>query len=570
MLIKDTKNSFPLYCCIVIFLFAFWGYYFLLQAQGAAVFWPATYQGDYFSIDWSILDKQLWSSLWYYHVQLPFYLLYVYLFERVLAPPEGFAAYYILHTMAGLAMVYSLYYLMTRMQGKPWLAASLIILYTITPSFYLNYSQGWHDFFTSCLITFSAYLFYRAHSEKRFRDYFFFFMLLALIGNVRALYHPFLFFLPVILLVLLTSEQGYKSYKKILLAALLPALLILFPYVKNYYLFGAFNVSTHSGRIMVQTTYEFNMHTADKIKYVKAGKLSDLVFCIKKEEDHYAYYNGKLYDEKYCNTVVLPKYSKPYMEQYPQYKNVPILMTPGSNYLGNIGINEENTKNAFKSILLNPKEIPSAMREKWRILFKPNVTYFFGNMRNVRHLPNWLSFNLLNSWPGHHNVLGQYGNLERRASLFLVIILPLLVIFAFSESLVVNNKLRFNLIVLVSILSTTIGYFYWKGCPFSAWEEGTVEYKIIENTGIVFLVIMMSAFVLSWREQGSKLFSIIKQSKNSTLLYMVFVILYTSIMTTILVGVEHQRYRQYIDPLFLILFALYITKFKDLIFKNRI
>jgi hypothetical protein len=316
MLVKNTQSRLPLYCCIVVFLGAFWIYYFLLKAQGAAVFWPATHQGDYFSIDWRILDKNLWSSLWYYHVQLPLYLLYVHLFEHVLAPPEGFIAYYILHTLAGLTMVCSLYYLIIQMQGKPWLAASLIILYITTPSFYLNYSQGWHDFFTACLITFSAYCFYKAQSEKRFRYYFLFFALLAFIGNIRALYHPFLFFLPVVFLVLLTSEQ---KYKKILLAALLPAFLILFPYVKNYYLFGTFNVSTHSGRIMVQTTYEFNMYAEDKIKYVKSGKLSDLIFCIKKEDDHYAYYNGHLYDEEYCKDVVLPKYAKPNIPNIKMY-----------------------------------------------------------------------------------------------------------------------------------------------------------------------------------------------------------------------------------------------------------
>ena len=561
---KSNRIDLGLWLCVGIFLIAFWIYFYILKKQGAEVFWPtATTQDDYFGINWEAMHGHVFSSLLYYHVQLPFYLLYVYLFEYVWFPPNGFLGYYILNTLAGLCMVYSVYQLQILLNVPKKLAVVLILFYVTSPAFYLNYSMGWHDFLTSCLVAFSCYLFVRASMINTFKRYFAFFMLIAFICNIRALYHPIIFFIPLLVYMLITNRNHSK---KILLAVLLPLSLSLLPYIKNWIMFDTFNVSTHSGRVMVQTTYEFSLSNELKEKFVKQGQLSPLVFCIHGAGYPDMVYEGVRYDSIYCQQLA-KKYADAYVARYPQYQQIPFLMSVGANqsnmnYLGNIGINQENTKNALKSFYLYPKEFFDTLPEKTRILIKPNVSYYFGNMQNLRHLPDWVSYNILNFWPGNKNIPGVTGNLEKRGSLFLALGIPLLLLYAGMSLLAIPWLRFFNRIVCIFLVGGALSYLIHLR-SFSAWDGWDIEYKIINFAlSILGIGMLMSILFVCTRLKKHK--SLIANNFFSTqghiLTYIVFLVLYNSVMTIMLVGAEHQRYRQYIDPLLLVLLGSYLNQ----------
>lgn len=577
---SDLSKNLPFLICCIFFILSFWCYFFYLKSFGSKYFWPATFLGSYFNLPFDAIKGHFWQSLLYYHIQLPLYLAYVYLFEFVLFPSQtdflrGFVGYYLLHLIFGLWMIYALHKIMEIYQVNKWLSCFLISVFVSTPAFYIYASQGTHDFLTMCLVAISAYLLLLALKSHKTISYFWFFLILALLMNVRSLFHPILFFVPVVAILLIINSK-YK--KNILIAAFFPFMLGLAPYIKNYIVFHKFTATTHAGVIYVQSTYEQFTNNEEKLDAVEKKIYSDLALCTLKYDDvvhgRFVTYEGATYDKKYCSDVIWPKYGKQYLEEKSGgFDNIPILWGMSGkeaidqdNHIYLIGKNDQNTKDAVADLFAYPQHFFAKFDEVWRITFKPALAFMYGNAQDVRKLPDSLVWTSHNMWPG-----GSYttkplgGTLETRASLPLVILFPTLLLLAFGISLNVKSIVTYAWIFLSSLAAILIAFILIKTKSIAAWEDWGIErasIKMMFGYSLIWLITLMARYLKNQKNVGNY-----TDQMRYLALYMFATILYSTTLTALLTGTEQNRYRIYIDPFLLILIGVLIANI--LSSKNR-
>ncbi len=171
--------------------------------------------------------------------------------------------------ICGLLMANSLLYCF-RAVGLPvrW-ATTLAVTFSLTPQTLYFENLYLYDYPVPALLSFAAVLFHRAVAGNRFVGWLGLFAVCALLGWVRSALH-LSWFVAIVALALL-AVRGTR--RRVLLAAVGPACVLLALYVKNLVVFGVFDSQSQSGgNAILITTYHLSQ--LERKQWVQEGKIS--------------------------------------------------------------------------------------------------------------------------------------------------------------------------------------------------------------------------------------------------------------------------------------------------------
>lgn len=536
-----TLSRSPLIYCFFIFFLAQAGYYFLHAGYGSTFHGAFNIIGTASGAVLTHFKEHFWQSLFYYHLLPTGYIAYAYGFN-ILFPPDGQLGFYILHTVLGLWTVGSMYKILERLSVNKIISITLITLFILSPAFNLYQSMGWYDFPTACLLIISTWRMARFSDEPTFKNGFIFFLTIAMLCSVRSMYHVMLYFVPLIFMSLIVFR---KHYKIILLSALIPFLLVFGMYFKNYILYKTFSVNSYSGENISMITMQWNFPLKYRYEGIKKGYFSDLALCMQSSDtigdrvpENFAY------GGTYCYKVIAQKYRDNYIKKLgTDYKEVGILqplpgqVVPHRSQLGNIGMDLEYARNAKQALIHYPSIYFMNTLFSWRYYFCDSVSYFYENMQNARHLPNWIPYRASTKsiWP-------------------LSISLPFLMLFGICYLCLSSRKLIIKFLSIYFTLSI-FSVFYYHGFTCG----GDLQILIIMKNLILMLAMIFIVLLHNLIERLRKTtINVLDSTSNNIILFILCNIAFSTIIMNYFAGNEQQRYRFYVTGLFFILLAVFM------------
>ena len=198
-----------------------------------------------------------------------------------------------------------------------------------------------------------------------------FFLLLALIVLLRSLFHIVWF-----LLLLLSVIWFYRTHwRKILLTALIPFLIIFSLYAKNLLVFGKFTSSTWLG-MSISKLITFSLSDEERQSLIEKGRLSPLAMIP-------PFYPLQSY--------------KPYLPEIKQ-TNIPALDqekksdgTPNFNHIAYITISDQYLKDAIYVLLHFPHAYIKGIARAFSFFVLPASGYWYLE-KNRQHIRRWDTF----------------------------------------------------------------------------------------------------------------------------------------------------------------------------------
>ncbi|HEX2858874.1 MAG TPA: hypothetical protein VHP58_01555 [Alphaproteobacteria bacterium] len=223
-------------------------------------------------IDSELLQHNFWQSLWYQHIQPPFFNMLTAL--TLLITPNGYEWLFLwpLFLLLGWLLILGLYRLMRGLGIPARLAFTVTVLFSISPA--MMYFGSWYAYSLPITVglVWSVVYFMRWMSTRRSRHLFLFFTLMLPAVGMHTL---FLWLWMVLLVaVVLLLARGYRA--QVLLCGLLPVLVCLSFPAKNYYLYGTFSASSWSGLTLGLMVNTHNPDYALREKLYAEGKISAL------------------------------------------------------------------------------------------------------------------------------------------------------------------------------------------------------------------------------------------------------------------------------------------------------
>ncbi len=514
-----------------------------------------------------VIKEHFWQSMWYYHINPPLYIFYTFLFHFWF-PPNGELGVYLLHTVLGVFTVYAFYRIYEKLGINKTLSVFLIAAFILSPTFNLSQTKGWYDFPALCLLLISVWRLMKLIDRTTFWNGFMFFFVVMLMASIRSVYHFYLYFIP---LIAVTTLIFYRHWKIVLLSSLLPMVILFSFYFKNYYLFHVFTINSFSGEVLANVTMQFNLSLEERLEGIKKGFFSDLALCPQSADTIAKRPPNMGYTGHYCYKVIAEKYRQNYIKNLDHdYSNIPVLNdipgtpAPHRNMLGNIGMDLEYQKNAIQSLIHYPKAYFKTLGETWRYYFTTYPAYYYENMGNVRHLPRGLKKDLLNFYPDDTASIKKGSRLISYVFLFFF---PLLILFG-SYLIFFDKKtvLKWIACYAISFIMLNGGFLLTAGYHVF-YQERLVQIVLIMAVGGLMSLYLVSAMIY-------KLYCVIRKhchflsyetSSRTRIIafYLICNIIYTSLIITGIAGNEQQRYRIYVDPLYLILFGCLVQMIRD-------
>jgi len=307
------------------------------------------------SISWQYLDsrlliEKLLESCFYLHMQPPLFNVFLGAVIKTFPKNETmvFQGIYILF---GLVLYYSMFFLQVRLGVTRLIALISSTLFMASPSFVLYEHWLFYTFPLAALLTLSACFLLEFLEKKSSWVVFCFFVSIFFLCGIRSMFHICYFLFLVAGLALIRADV----WKKIVLAALVPFLLLLSVYCKNYILFGKFSTSSWMG-MNFWTMSVGNMPLTKRRQLVALGKLSRLSLI-----------------ERFSP---LEMYPAEYL-QVNGYENIPALgeirkSTGRSNYNhpAYISISDQYMKDAVYGALNCPESYLIGVVRSWQNYFK--------------------------------------------------------------------------------------------------------------------------------------------------------------------------------------------------------
>ena len=219
-------------------------------------------------LDPEILRHHLLRGLYYLHSQPPLYNLFVG-FVLKAAPEKYVAVFFAINLALGLIFELSVFWLLVRLNVSRVTAAVTAGLFVATPDFVLYENGLPYSFMVASLVTLSAVLLVEFLRSRQAWAVAGFFVVLFLLCGIRSLFHLGFFSLLAAALALACRAQ----WRKVLLCAAIPGLLLTAIYVKNYLVFGQFTASTWLG-LNAWTMTTRNLAEADRKELIRRGVLT--------------------------------------------------------------------------------------------------------------------------------------------------------------------------------------------------------------------------------------------------------------------------------------------------------
>lgn len=220
-------------------------------------------------LDPELLRTRLAESVWYLHVQPPFFNLFVGLVLKV--TPESGILFHALFLALGFTLYTGAFALQVRLGVRRPVAAVLCGLFVLSPSFLIFEHFLIYMLPCAAALVIAAVALHESLAKDSRRALAAFFVCLAVLCGTWTAFHLFYFIMVWAGLILLWRGRRRRA----LLFGAVPFLIIAGIYVKNYALFGEFTACTVSGRNLWIMTAG-NMRWEDKVRWVEEGKLSEV------------------------------------------------------------------------------------------------------------------------------------------------------------------------------------------------------------------------------------------------------------------------------------------------------
>jgi hypothetical protein len=216
------------------------------------------------------LKTNLLTGLWYFHVQPPLFNLFLGSILQMF-PEHSSVAFRSVYLGVGFAMCLSVFFLMIRLRVEPRLALVMAAILALSPDCLLFENSLLYTYPVTALLCISALFLHKFLESFKVMHGLVFFLLISVVVLTRSLFHLvwFVFWG----LVLLCAFR--KDWKKVVISACIPMLLIVFWYGKNYVLFGSFSSSTILGRNLSRMTV-FKVPFDLRVRLVQRGKISGI------------------------------------------------------------------------------------------------------------------------------------------------------------------------------------------------------------------------------------------------------------------------------------------------------
>ena len=306
--------------------------------------------------DPELLKTRLLETCYYFHIQPPLFNLFIGLGLKL-----GGASYVGLFLCVYMVMGYLLYlvtlFLMVRLGGLQSLSLVLSTLFMISPSFVLYEYWIFYSFPCTLVLIMSAWLLPDIVTRVPTWHTLLFFVCLMLLCGLWSLFHLLWFF--VIITGVCIAARGYR--RKVVLLALVPFLLVVALYAKNYVLFGNFGPSTIMGRNLWINTVG-NMRWTDRERLINTGVLSEV--------SRYARWND------------IDIYPPEYREIH-GFEGIPVLRNTmksdgvhNFNHLAQLNISNAYLRDAKAGLRVDPLSLVRSMAISTYGYFRPPSTYF--------------------------------------------------------------------------------------------------------------------------------------------------------------------------------------------------
>ncbi len=308
-------------------------------------------------LDVELLRHRLGESLLYLHSQPPLFNLYLGVVLK-LFPSHYRVAFYLTFLAMGFACYVTLFRLL-RVAGLPRLLSLLLATwFVVSPSFILYEHWLFYSLPELLLVTVIALLFYEVVVREKGAPLAAFFWTLALLCLLRSLFHLVCLLVAVVVIVLLKREQ----WRRVLVAASLPVLLVGALYAKNFALFGQFSPGAWMGI---------------GLKHVVIAPLSD-------QE------RAKLFAEKKLSLVTGTQrtwghitYPREYFRVPPRFARIPAVAQEyrstgvmNFNHYGWLLISRDYTKDAFWLARHRPILLLEGWLSAWACYFRSSSDYW--------------------------------------------------------------------------------------------------------------------------------------------------------------------------------------------------
>lgn len=220
-------------------------------------------------LDVELLKTRLLESVWYLHIQPPLFNLFTGLVLKV--TPESAWLFQAVFLACGLVLYCSVFLLQIKLGVGPWLAAVLASLFMASPSFILWEHYLLYTMPIAALLGASALCLLHYLQRPTRAPLAGLFGCTFLLCGIASMFHIGYY----VLMAggVLLFGKGYR--RRILAVAAVPFLVLLGFHVKNFALFGEFNVCSFTEKNLWIMTAG-NMPWDEKTKLVEEGKLSEL------------------------------------------------------------------------------------------------------------------------------------------------------------------------------------------------------------------------------------------------------------------------------------------------------
>ena len=220
-------------------------------------------------IDPPLLETRLVESLLYLHDQPPLFNLFLGLVLKAF-PQHHAPVFALLYLACGLALAAGLFLLLVRVGVSERLAAVLTLAFSLHPGTVLYENWLFYTYPVACMLCLAALFLHRWVERREIADGILLGALLALVVLTRGTFHP-VWLLAIVVGLGLVFPAGRRQ---LLHVGLVPILLVVLVYAKNYVLFDR----AVSGKFILSST--LTTLTVDRLpevereRMVRTGELS--------------------------------------------------------------------------------------------------------------------------------------------------------------------------------------------------------------------------------------------------------------------------------------------------------
>ncbi|MBI5094760.1 MAG: hypothetical protein HZB26_20275 [Candidatus Hydrogenedentes bacterium] len=411
-------------------------------------------------LDPELLRTRLLESVFYMHIQPPLFNLFAGLVLKL--TPTGTWLFYAIFLVTGGVFYIALVVLQLRLGVSKIVAVTIATLFLLSPSFLLYEHWMFYTFPCAAILSVSVLLVYEAARTPSRWPLPVLFTLLFVLCGMCSLFHLLYFLLVAALLFAFLPERR----KAVVFAAVLPFVLLVSIYVKNWILFDTFSTSTVMGKDLWIMTAG-NMNGVERTRLVQEGKLSPVSLINRFD--------------------TLDRYPKEYRET-PGFEQIPALRqenkTDGAhnfNHIGQVPISRQYLTDAVYVLKRYPQAFVRTSALAWCTYFTSSELYVSENAPVVSRLGLSAFYDTVfyGKIPARLAVRLPGGGVGNSPCIFLLVGLPLIAFYA--ARCAVKGKAGANALtreqrIALAFCVLTIGYVAVIGNSFDVMETNRYRF----------------------------------------------------------------------------------------------